>query len=63
MRHADQSPQGQAARVEVDNVGRVEDEAVVKGRGGGTEEEGGVWFWGGGMRGDFPRGNGVGVEG
>ena len=63
MRHADQSPQGQAARVEGDDVGRVEDEAVVKGGGGGTEEEGGVWFRGGGVGGDFPRGDGVGVEG
>lgn len=63
MRHADQSPQGQVARVERDYIGRVQDEAVVEGRGGGAEEEGCVWLWGRGVSGDFSGGDGVGVEG
>ena len=63
MRHADQGPQGQLARVPGDDVGRVEDEAVVEGGRGGAEVEGRVWFRGGGVRGDFARGDRVGVEG
>ena len=63
MGHADEGAERQVARVQGDDVGRVEDEAVVEGRGGSAEEEGGVWFGGGGVGGDFARGDGVGVEG
>lgn len=61
--HAHECAQGQVASVEWDYVGRVEDEAIVEGGGGGAEEEGCVWFWGGGVSGDFSGGDGVGVEG
>ena len=61
--HAHKCAQGQVASVERDYVGRVEDEAIVKRRGGGAKEEGGVRFWGGGVSGDFSGGYGVGVEG
>ena len=61
--HADEGAQGEGARVERDDVGRVEDEAVVEGGGGGAEVEGRVWFGGGGVGGDGAGGDGVGVEG
>lgn len=61
--HAHECAQGQVASVERDDVGRVEDEAIVKGRGGGAEEECGVGLWGGGVSGDFSGGDGIGVEG
>lgn len=62
MGHAHECTQGQVPGVERDYVGWVEDEAVVEGGGGGVEEEGRVWFWGGGVSGDFSGGDGVGVE-
>ena len=61
--HADEGAQGKGARVERDDVGRVEDEAVVEGGGGGAEVEGRVGFGGGGVGGDGAGGDGVGVEG
>lgn len=63
MRHAYESPQGQVARVQGDNVGRVEDEAVVEGGGGGSEEECGVWFRSGRVSGDFTCRDRIGVKG
>ncbi len=63
MGHADERAQGKLARVQGDDVGRVEDEAVVEGGGMGAEEEGCVGGWGGGVGGDGAGGDGVGVEG
>lgn len=62
--HFDEGAQDQVARVEGDDVGGVEDEAVVKGRGGGAEGEGGVWGRGdGGVWGYEAGGDGGGVDG
>ena len=58
---ADKGAQRQVARVERDDVGRIEDEAVVEGGGGGAEEEGRVRFRSGGVRGDRASGDRVGV--
>lgn len=62
--HFDECAQGQVARVEGDDVGGIEDEAVVEGWGGGAEGEGCVWGCGdGGVRGYEAGGNGGGVDG
>lgn len=63
MRHADEGAQRQIARVEWDYVGRVEDEAVVEGRGVRSKDEGRVWGWGGGVLGDGAGGNRMRVKG
>lgn len=63
VRHADEGAQGQVARVGRDDVGWVEDEAVVKGRGVRAEDEGRVRWGRGGVRGDGAGGDGVVVQG
>lgn len=60
----DKGAEGQVARVEGDDVGWVEDEAVVEGWGCGAEGEGGVRGCGdGGVRGYEAGGDGGGVDG